>query len=183
MSIRATASRVETANLGSPKNASTTGVHAAVTDNGAEQKVKTGITNPATPRNITATAGGTAGDIKPIQVTVIGTNANGETIEETLPAFTENTAGTVEGSKAFKTVTEIKIPKHDGEGATTAIGYGNKLGLGIKLSRDTIVAAFLNGVREGTRPTVAVSSSAVESNTVKLNSNPSETQVLIDFYR
>jgi hypothetical protein len=37
--------------------ASNTGVHAAVTDTGGAQTVKTSITSPDVPRNITATAG------------------------------------------------------------------------------------------------------------------------------
>lgn len=167
-----------------PAAASTTAVHAAVTDNGAQQVVTTGITNPDVPRNVTATAGGTATDIKAIQVIVEGTNEDGATITETLPVFTVDTAGTVVGSKAFKTVTKITIPAHDGTGATTAIGRGSKLGLGTKLRLNTVRAAYLNNVLEGTAPTVAVSTTAVESNTVLLNSAlPGAQQVDIDFNR
>lgn len=151
--------------------ASTTGVHAAITDTGSAQlEVDTGITSPPCPRNVTATAGGTAGDIGAIQVTVRGTNYKDEDIEETLPAFTANSAGTVVGSKAFKTVTDFDLPAHDGTGATTSIGWGDKLGLPFKLARNTVEHAHLGNVREGTAPTVAVSSSAIESNTVDLNS-------------
>lgn len=150
--------------------ASTTGVHAAVTSTASPSVVTTGITNPAVPRNITATAGGTATDIKAIQVIIEGTNYADETITETLPAFTVDTAGTVTGSKAFKTVTKITIPAHDGTGATTAIGFGSKLGLPYKLAHNTVQAAYLNNVKEGTAPTVAVSASALESNTMTLNS-------------
>lgn len=182
MAIRASASRVRSAELGSPKASSTTAVHAAVTDNGGVQEVTTAITNPDVPRNITATSGGTATDIKNVKVTITGTNAFGETITEELPVFTENSATTVEGSKAFATVTKIKIPAHDGTGATTAVGFANKLGLGAKLSRNTVIAAALANVREGTAPTVAVSSTAVESNTVKLSTSLNETAVIVDFY-
>lgn len=156
----------------SPAAESTTGVHAAVTDNGSEQTITTGITDPDVVRNVTATAGGTAGDIKAIQVVVTGTNIAGEVITETLPAFTVNTAGTVVGSKAFKTITSITIPAHDGTGATTAIGTGSKLGLSHRLPLNTVLAGMttFNGTREGVEPTVAVSSSAVESNTVDLDS-------------
>jgi hypothetical protein len=136
----------------------------------AADVVTTGITNPAVPRNITATAGGTAGDIKAVQVVVEGTNYADEAISETLPIFTVNTAGSVEGSKAFKTVTKITIPAHDGTGATTAIGFGDKLGLPYKLAHNTVLAAYLNNVKESTAPTVAVSATAVESNTIDLNS-------------
>lgn len=180
--VRPTASRVETAVLGSPKAASTTAVHAAVTDNGAPQVVTTGITNPTVPRVLTVTAGGTAADIKPIKVKVEGTNAGGEKISEEIGPFTENTAGTVEGKKAFATVTKITIPAHDGTGATTAVGTANILGFPCALPRDTIVAAFLNGVRESTRPTVTFGAKEEET-TVKLNSAPNETPILVDFYR
>lgn len=149
---------------------STTGVHAAVTDTGLQQVVTTAITNPSVPRNITATAGGTAADIKAIQVVIEGTNYADETITETLPAFTVNTAGTVVGNKAFKTVTKITIPAHDDTGATTAIGFGEKLGLPYKLSHNTVLATYLDNTKEGTEPTVTVSSTALESNTVDLNS-------------
>ena len=150
--------------------ASTTGVKSAVTDNGVAQIITTGITNPPFPRNITATAGGTAGDIKAIQVTIEGTNEAGETITELLPAFTVDTAGTVVGSKAFKTVTKITIPAHDGTGATTAIGFGDKIGLPHKLSQNTLQMAFLNNVEEVDAPSVTVSSTLLESNTVDLDS-------------
>jgi hypothetical protein len=167
--------------LGSPALGTTTAVHAAVTDTGAPQVITTGITNPPTPRNVTATAGGTAGDIKAIQVTVAGTNEEGVAISEQLPAFTVDTAGTVVGSKAFKTVTSITIPAHDGTGATTAVGLGAKLGLGERLSRNSVRSAYLNGVLEATPPTVAVSASALESNTVTLNSALAGTAVVVDY--
>ncbi|MGE3798393.1 MAG: hypothetical protein AB7G88_11185, partial [Thermomicrobiales bacterium] len=77
--------------------ANTNGVHAAHTDDGAPEVLTTGITNPPCPRNITATAGGTAGDIKAIQVLIEGTNFLDEAISETLPAFSVDTAGTVQG--------------------------------------------------------------------------------------
>jgi hypothetical protein len=174
--------RVRSCALGAPAVGSTTAVHAAVTDTGSQQVITTGITNPAVPRNITATAGGTAGDIKAIQVTVAGTDLEGNPITETLPAFTVDTPGTVVGSKAFATVTSITIPAHDGTGATTAIGTGAKLGLPVRLSRNTVLAAFLGGVREGTAPTVAFSGSAVDSNTVQLSSALNGSAVIVDLY-
>lgn len=177
-------SRVRKLSLGSPAVASTTAVHAAVTDNGATQNVTTAITNPVVPRNITVTAGGTAGDIKAIKVTVEGTNSDGDAISEEIGPFTENTAGTKEGAKAFKTVTKISIPKHDGEGATTAVGFGEKVGLGVKLARNSVVAAFLANTREATAPTVTTSTTAVESNTIDLSSTlDAEKAVIVDYYR
>ena len=162
---------------------STTAVHAAVTDTGVAQTVTTGITNPTCPRNITATAAGTAGDVKAIQVIITGTNINDEVITETLSAFTadSNSNNTVTGNKAFKTVTSIYIPAHDGTGATTAIGYGEKLGLPWKLSMNTNFRTHLGGTLEGTAATVATSSSALESNTIDLNSSLNGSAVVAYF--
>lgn len=159
--------QVSAANAVAP---STTGVHAAVTDNSAQQVITTAITNPAVPRNITATAGGTATDIKAIQVIIAGTDFNGDAITETLPAFTENTAGSVTGSKAFKTVTSITIPAHDGNGATTAIGWGDKYGLPYKRAHIPVIASYLNNSLEGTAATIAASATVLASNTIDLNS-------------
>lgn len=148
---------------------STTGIRAAANSTGATLVLTTGITQPSVPRNITATAGGTAGNIKAIQVIIEGTNYNDEVITETLPVFTVDTAGTVTGNKAFKTVTKITIPTHDGNGATTAIGFGKKLGLPYKLAHNTVLHAYRNNARESTAPTVAVSTTAIENNTIDLS--------------
>ncbi len=152
--------------------ASATGIHAAITCSATlTTTVTTAITNPSVPRNITATAGGTAIDIKAVQVTITGTNYADKVITETLPVFTVDTAGTVTGNKAFKTVTSISIPAMDGAGATVAIGFGEKLGLPYMLAHDTVFATYLDNVKEGTAPTVAVSATAIESNTIDLNSS------------
>ena len=149
--------------------ANTTAVLAAVTSTALTQVITTGITNPAYARNITATAGGTAADIKAIQVIIEGTNMDNETITETLPAFTVDTAGTVAGTKAFRTVTKVTIPAHDGTGATTAIGFGEVLGIPYKLAHNSVLLAYHNNVREGTLPTVTTSATVLESNTFDLN--------------
>lgn len=151
--------------------ANTGGIHAAVVDTGAQQVIITNITNPSAPRNITATAGGTATDIKAIQVIIEGTNYNDEPITETLPAFTVDTAGTVQGNKAFKTITKITIPAHDGLGATTSIGFGEKLGLPYKLAHNTVLTAYLDNVKEATAPTVVTDAAIIENNTIDLNSS------------
>lgn len=178
-----TGTRIISQSLGSPAAASTTAVHAAVTDTGEEQTVTTSITDPDVPRVITATSGGTAADIKAIQVTINGTDASGATITEDLPAFTVNSATTVTGSKAFATVTSVVIPAHDDTGATTSIGTGDALGLGVHLARNTVIAAYFDDVKEGTAPTVAVSASALSSNTIDLNSALDGSAVIVNFYQ
>lgn len=159
-----------------PALGATTACHAAVTDNGSQQVVTTAITNPGVPRNVTATAGGTATDIKAIQVIVAGTNLYDEVISETLPAFTVDTAGTVTGSKAFKTITSITIPAHDGTGATTAVGFGAKLGLDRRRNARKCEWAFINGTLEGTLPTLANSLTAYDGNMATFNTALGGTQ-------
>jgi hypothetical protein len=182
--IEGARSRVRTYAAGSPAVGATNAVHAAaaVLAAGGPQVITTEITNPAVCRNVTATTAGTAADVAAVQVTVTGTNIHGQTISETLPAFTLNTATTVVGNKAFATVTSYSVPAMDGTGATVAIGTGAKLGLPEKLSTNSVVAAHLATVKEGTAPTVAFSSTAVESNTVTLNSALNGTAVVIDYY-
>lgn len=176
--------RIQSVALGSPAVGATNAIHAAlaVLASGGPQVVTTGITNPAVCRNVTATSAGTAGDIKAVQVTVTGTDINGSVITETLPVFTADSATTVVGSKAFQTVTSYSVPAMDGTGATVAIGTGAKLGLPQPLSRDSVDDVYFNGVREATRPTVVFSSTAVESNTVTLNSTLNGSAVIVDFH-
>jgi hypothetical protein len=166
---------------GLPAVASTTGIHAAVADSGAPQTVTTAINQPDVPRNITATvAASTANDVKAISVVVTGTNCEDVAITETLPAFTDNTPGSVAGLKAFKTVTSILIPAHDGATALTSIGFGDVVGLGHRLARNTVPAAFLANTIESTAPTIVVSATAIESNTADLNSALNSTQVVVE---
>lgn len=131
----------------------------------------TNITNPAVPRNITATSGGTAGDIGAVQVIITGTNFNDEEITETLPIFTANSATTVEGSFAFKTVNSISIPAHDGLGATTKIGWGNKFGIPYVLEADELVIVKLFNKSADTG-TVTVDDDELEKNVIALNGTP-----------
>jgi hypothetical protein len=121
--------------------------------------------------------GGTAGDIKAISVIVYGKDYANSAVRDTLPAFTVNTAGTVQGTLAIKTVDSVYIPVHDGTGATTAIGWGDKLGIPYKLNHNTVLFAFLNNTKEGTAPTVVTNSSVLSKNTIDLNSALNGTKV------
>lgn len=150
--------------------ASTTGILAAFATSTLATEKTTGFTQPSCAKNVTATAGGTAGDIKAVQVVIEGTDVAGNAITETLPAFTVDTAGSVTGSKAFKTITKVTVPGMDGAGATVAIGFGEKLGIPYKLQTNTCMLGSKGATKEATAPTVAVSASALESNTIDFNS-------------
>lgn len=163
--------------------ADTDGILEATTDlgTGAANVITTFDGQPPCPRNITATvddATGDDADIKAVQVIVVGTNINDEVITETLPAFTVNTAGTVTGSKAFKTVTSVTIPAGDSPyDVITTIGWGDKLGLPYARATLPCINAFLASVLEATAPTVAFSATALESNTIDLSSDLNGTVV------
>lgn len=132
-------------------------------------------------RNVTVTqtavgVADTAGTI-----TVAGTNIYGEAISEEI---TPSAGSTVQGAKAFKTITSVTGSGwiiNEGND-TIVVGTGGKLGLPVCLSRDTIVNAYLGGTRESTRPTVAFDDDEVEKNTVLLNSALNGSAVIIDYY-
>lgn len=129
--------------------------------------ITTGLTNPPTPRNITATAGGTEGDIANVAVTVYGTDFDDRAISETLGYFTANTAGSVTGTKAFKTVSKVEIPVADGADATVSIGFGSLFGLPIKLGHKMLKVAF-NKAWEASAPTVALDDDELCKNTIQI---------------
>lgn len=144
---------------------SSTGIHEAITLTDATQAITTSITQPSTPRNLSVTgnASGITGNI-----VIEGTNYNGDTITETIAL---NGTSTVEGTKAFATVTEINLPVETHIGTdTVSIGFGEVLGLPYKLSHNTVLATYLDNAKESTEPTVTVSSTALESNTINLSS-------------
>lgn len=145
--------------------ASNTAVHAAVTLPDADTlEVTTAITNPAYPRalRVKGNASGIAGN-----VVIEGTNIADEAITETI-ALSGATA--VEGNKAFKTVTKITLPaKTNASGDTVSVGFNEKLALPYKLAHNTVLAAYLDNTKEGTAPTVTTSTTALESNTIDLN--------------
>ncbi|MBA7564452.1 hypothetical protein ES708_06115 [subsurface metagenome] len=172
--LEGTAKRVFSKSLGSPEALSADGCHAALALTTEVQTITTDITNPDVPRNVTVVATEAQAD----DVVVTGTDENGVAVEETL---TLDGATPVLGLKAFATVTQIVYPIKD-DGASVSVGYGDVLGLGLLLSRDSIVHAYFNGVLETTRPAVVFSSTVVASNTALLNSAMDGSAVIIDYY-
>lgn len=161
-----------------PAAASQTNVLAATTlADGATTTVTTGITNPVEPRavQIKGNASGITGN-----VIVTGTNINDEAITDTIAA---SGASAVAGTKAFKTITSIQLPARTTAGDTISLGTLDILGLPYKLSHNTVLKTFLNNALEGTAPTVTVSATALESNTIDLNSalngNPVDVYLIV----
>jgi hypothetical protein len=132
---------------------------------------------PDVPRNITVkgNAAAVTGD-----VVIAGTNVEGVAITETIAL---NAANTVVGNKAFATVTSITLPPYaSADTERVRVGLGAKLGLPVRLSRNTVIAAFRDNAREGAAPTIAISASAIESNTATLNSALNGSDVIVDLY-
>lgn len=140
------------------------------------------FTQPPCCRTITATAGGTGADIGAVAVTLYGTNIDDQEISETLTAFTVNTAGTKTSLKAFKTLSRIHLPSHDGTAATVSIGYSDALGVPFKFTKRPYIRATLAGVIEATAPTVVVDADEIEKNTVDLNSSLNGTEVCLYWF-
>ena len=124
-------------------------------------------------RNVTVTQ--TAVDTEDTNgtIVVVGKDLAGNTITETL---TPNAGETVAGTKAFAEITSITgvgwaVDGSEGTKDKITVGFGALIGLPDKLS-DTaqVLAASLNNVKEANAPTVTVSASALELNTVDLSS-------------
>lgn len=134
--------------------------------------VSSGLTNPDVPRVISITPGGSTGDVAACTITINGTNIFGASISDSV-TFLANASTIQTGTKAFKTVSSISFPALCEDApyvATWSIGYGEAIGLPRCLDfGGDIIKSLLSGAVEGTQPTMAVSASAVESNTADFN--------------
>lgn len=126
------------------------------------------IAQPPCARNVTVTvAATTAGHVKAAAIVVAGTNLNGDAITESFTP-TVDTPATLVGTKAFKTITSVTVPAQDGNSVTVDVGFGQLIGLPYKLENKRVLLTLNDGVLD-TAPTLAISSTALESNTVDFN--------------
>jgi hypothetical protein len=133
-------------------------------------------------RNVTVTQTAVDAEDTNGTIVIVGTDLAGNVITETL---TPNDGVTVAGAKCFATITSIT-----GAGWVTGggkdkltVGFGALIGLPDKLT-DTaqVFAASLNNVREANFPTVTVSPTNLEDNTVDLNSALNGTPVKVYYW-
>ena len=124
-------------------------------------------------RNVTVTQTAVGTEDTNGTIVVVGKDLAGNTITETL---TPDAGKTVAGTKAFAEITSITgagwaVDASESKADKITVGFGALIGLPDKLS-DTaqVLAASLNNVKEATAPTVTVSASALELNTVDLSS-------------
>lgn len=127
---------------------------------------------PDVPRNLTIIPTGTTTDVESCVITVSGTNYKNVAITEDF-TFAANASTAQTGSKAFKTVTSVAFPANcesGGFAATWNIGVGEKLGLNHCLAQaGHVIGSTVAGAWETTRPTMAASATAIESNTADFN--------------
>ncbi len=150
-----------------PAAAATAAIHAAITlPETGTLEVTEDITNPDLPRVVSITGGktGTTGN-----VIIDGTDIEDNVIQGTIAA---NGTDTVDGVKAFKTVTKITVPVQSEAGDTIAIGISAKLGLDKLLPNfsdngiDAVLMAATDGVYETERPTVVAHITDVSQNVI-----------------
>lgn len=160
-----------------PAAASATGVHAAIS---TATVVTTGITQPDFPRVLSITGAG-SGHSATGNVVINGTDIRGATISDTIAL---NGSTTVNGVKAFATVTSIDLTGISGNDAnnTVQIGTSALLGLERMLSEDSVFATTVNGSWEATRPTVSKSTSVISQNTISTNTAPNGSKDIMCAY-
>lgn len=153
----------------------------------ASQTITANITQPDVPRALSVTVGGTAGSVLDSGIVVTGRNVEGKVITESFQ-FAANATATVNGTKAFQSVTSVFIPGQAGTAATVAVGTQNKLGTYHRLfpnnttvkvyqSAGIASAVTLQGV-----PTVVANESVLERNLVTPITTPDGTTFLYICY-
>lgn len=164
-----------------------TAVLAATNGAATAQTVTSGITQPDVPRALSVTVGGTAAGVQQSTIVVTGTNVEGKVIAEGFTA-TQGSTGTINGVKAFKSITSVLIPAQVGTSATFAVGTRNILGINHRLfNNNTTVKVYSATAHKGALtlqgvPTVTANEGAIEFNTVAPLTAPNGTTFLIICY-
>ncbi len=147
-----------------------TAIYAAINSNAV---VTTGITQPDFPRVLSVTGAGSGHSAAGV-VTINGTDIRGNVIAD---AITLNGSTTVNGVKAFATVTSIDLSAVTGNDAndTVEVGTTSLLGLDRMMDADEYLQGSYDGTFEATRATITYSSTVLSQNTVSFNTALSNT--------
>lgn len=159
LEILANVPRVLGISVGPIAAKSTTGVHASFAGNNASLAFPGPITNPVSPRNVTAVA---AASYDGGNITIVGTNQFDQPQTETIVAVANST---VLGVKIWKTITSIAKAAVGAQAAGVSIGTGDKVGVPYNLSGapallfvgTTIEAVTLDATNDGFTPTTVPS--------------------------
>lgn len=160
-----------------PAVGTTTAVHAAIN---SAAVVTTGITNPDFPRVLSVVGAG-SGHGAAGTVTINGTDIRGNVIADTL---TLNSNTTVNGVKAFKTITSLDFTAVTGNDAnnTVAIGTAAPLGLERLMDADEYINGSVDAVFEATRATITIDAADISKNTISFNTALANTKTFRAVY-
>jgi hypothetical protein len=135
---------------------------------------------PDVPRNITITHTAVSTVDTLGTITITGTDIGGAVITEVITPLNGTIAS---GAKAFKTVISVVgagwavVAGAD----SITVGVGGLIGLPHKLAVATHLYGVLNGTREGTLPTLTVSSTVLSQNTVDFSTAWGGTQAYLTY--
>ena len=166
---------------------SATAILAATAGASTAQTVTANITRPDVPRTLSVVVGGTAAGGQSSTVVITGTNVEGKVMTENFNV-TAATTGTLNGLKAFKSVTSVFIPAQVGTSATFSVGTQNILGINHRLFKNnTTVKVYSATTVYGTLtlqgvPTVVANGAQVELNTVSPATTPDGSTFYIICY-
>jgi len=128
--------------------------------------------------NVTCTVTQNTEDDTEGTLDIVGTDIDDQVLTETL---TPLIGSTIQGTRAFKTVTSVTGVGWvtGGNDDTITVGFGELIGLPDLCVNNTVLFAVFNAVREATAPTVTFSTTVLALNTVDLNSalNGSAVQI------
>lgn len=166
-----------------------TAILAATNGSLSAQTVTSGISDPDVPRVLSVVVGGTAGHVADSRVTVTGTNVEGKVITEDFRT-TAAATGTINGTKAFRTVTSVAIEAQLGTGCTFSVGTRDVLGVNHRLfNQNTTVKVYTSTtvanptvLTRDTEPTVTADEADVELNTITPDSTPDGTKFYVICY-
>lgn len=116
---------------------------------------------------------GVSNDIKGATLTITGTNILSDAITEAY-TITNNTANTVAGTKAFKTVVSFTVGAMDDDSVAVSFGHGAKLGLWNTLPFDSMVLAW-NGTSADASAAVTPDDDEIEKVIIDFNADPTGT--------
>jgi len=104
----------------------------------------------------------------PGTIDIVGTDIDDQVLLETITVVDSST---VQGTRAFKTVTSVTGVGWVNQGTedTIEVGFGELIGLPDYMVHDRVLFVSYNNVREGTHPTVTSSTTVLALNTVDLN--------------
>ena len=109
---------------------------------------------------------------------IVGTDIDDQVLLETL---TPLIGSTIQGTRAFKTITSVTSVGWitGGNDDTIEVGFGELIGLPDYMTHDRVLFVSYNNVREGTHPTVTSSTTVLALNTVDLSTALGGTVVVI----